>query len=135
MGRKGKRMNITGFNHAAFNVESKLAESVDFYANTLGLRRLERSAMASRVKGAWFQVGDHAQLHVADETWDGSPRNPIGPHVSFYVDDIVEARSELEEKGLTVFVLGEGVSQVMWFSDPAGNTVELQQTQPTPVSD
>jgi catechol 2,3-dioxygenase-like lactoylglutathione lyase family enzyme len=121
-------MKVVGFNHAAVNVESKLDDVVAFYTNTLGLVQHERSAMASRVKGAWFVVGDNAQLHVADERWDGSPRNPIGPHISLYVDDIVEARRELDAQGLAVFALGEGISQVMWLSDPAGNTIELQQS-------
>ncbi len=120
-------MKVTGFNHAALNVSSKLDETIEFYTTTLGLAQQERNQMASRVKGGWFQVTSDAQIHVADEVWDGGPRSPIGPHLSLWVDDIVEARAELESQNVKVVAIGEGVSQVFWFSDPAGNTLELQQ--------
>jgi hypothetical protein len=62
-------MKVTGFNHAAFNVDGKLAETIAF----------------------------------------------------------VSARSELEAIDVKIFSLGSGDAQVVWFSDPAGNTIELQQ--------
>jgi catechol 2,3-dioxygenase-like lactoylglutathione lyase family enzyme len=120
-------VRVTGFNHAALNVHAGLEETIEFYTGTLGLAMRERTPMAARVKGAWFQVGEHAQIHVADEVWTGTPRSPIGPHLSLWVDDIVAARHELEAKVIELFVIGDGESQVIWFCDPTGNTLELQQ--------
>jgi catechol 2,3-dioxygenase-like lactoylglutathione lyase family enzyme len=119
-------MKVTGFNHAALNVSEHLGETLEFYTGVLGLRQVERNPMASRVKGAWFDVAN-AQIHVADEMWDGRARSPIGPHLSLWVDDIIAARAELELLDIQVFGLGEASAQVIWFSDPAGNTIELQQ--------
>jgi catechol 2,3-dioxygenase-like lactoylglutathione lyase family enzyme len=119
-------MNVTGFNHAAVNVEGRLAECEEFYGTVLGLVQQERALLAQRVKGAWFQIGS-TQIHMADELCDGRPRNPIGPHISLWVDDIAAAVAELKTQGIAVFAIGEGVTQVVWCADPAGNTIELQQ--------
>jgi catechol 2,3-dioxygenase-like lactoylglutathione lyase family enzyme len=118
-------MKVTGFNHAALNVHAKLDETIAFYTGLLGMGQLERNPMAARVKGAWFD-GSNAHIHVADEEWNGKPRSPIGPHVSLWVDDIIAARAELEAAGVKLFVIGEDLLQVIWFSDPAGNTLEIQ---------
>jgi catechol 2,3-dioxygenase-like lactoylglutathione lyase family enzyme len=113
-------MKVTGFNHAAFNVDGKLADTVAFYTTTLGLVERERNAMASLVKGAWFQIDEHTQIHVADEPWSGEHRSPIGPHLSLWVDNIISAHSELQALGLKTFSLGSGSAQVVWLSDPGG---------------
>jgi catechol 2,3-dioxygenase-like lactoylglutathione lyase family enzyme len=122
-------MRVTGFNHAAFNVHGKLEETIKFYVDVLQLPQEQRNALATRVAGAWFQVDERTQIHVADEIWAGERRSPIGPHVSLWVEDIVSARLELESLGVKVLAIGSGVEQVIWFSDPAGNTIELQQTR------
>jgi catechol 2,3-dioxygenase-like lactoylglutathione lyase family enzyme len=119
-------MKVTGFNHAALNVSGKLDETLSFYTGVLGMPQLQRNAMASRVKGAWFDASN-TQIHIADEVWDGRPRSPIGPHLSLWVEDIIASRAELESLDVMVFALGEQRAQVIWFSDPAGNTIEIQQ--------
>ena len=66
-------------------------------------------------------------MHLIDSPYDGKAGNPVGPHVSYYVEDIAGAEQEVEARGLVTFAMGEGKDRIVWLTDPAGNTVELQQ--------
>ena len=104
------------------------AKAREFYCDFLGIGTTPRPGVIDdAIGGCWLQL-PHMQVHVIDAQDDGSSGNPVGPHLSFYVDDIDGAIREVEERGLEKRVIPMGeLGKVVWFTDPAGNTVELQQ--------
>lgn len=58
----------------------------------------------------------------------GTPIDSTGHHFCVAVDDLDAAVTELEGHGIAYerAVQGEGTVQI-WITDPAGNTIELQQ--------
>ncbi|HBM89467.1 MAG TPA: hypothetical protein DD437_13040 [Rhodobiaceae bacterium] len=52
---------------------------------------------------------------------------PNNTHLSLFVDDIDAAVAEVKGKTDDHLHFGEGSNQIIWFKDPAGNTLELQQ--------
>lgn len=120
-------MKITRINHAAINVEGKWPETRDFYCEFLGIGTTPRpGSIDGLIGGCWLQL-PNGQVHVIDAPYDGKPGNPVGPHVSYYVDDLAAAEQEVEARGLATVAMGEGANRILWLTDPAGNTVELQQ--------
>ncbi len=118
-------MKVTGFSHASVNVHSTVDQTRKFYAEFLGLEELPRPE-SLRIPGAWYRVGD-AQLHLIGAEDDGRPGNPIGPHYAVLVENLEQAIEEIEEAGLDYLRIGEDESSQVWITDPAGNTIELQQ--------
>lgn len=125
-------MKITRFNHAAVNVHGVVDEARAFYLDLLGLPEVPiqlpgRPPLAKgSVPAFWIELGG-AQLHAIGAPRAGEPREPTGPHVSWYVEDLEQAVRELAARRIEMRVLGEGRQRIVWVSDPAGNTVELQQ--------
>ncbi len=121
-------MKITRLNHAAINCQGQWEATRVFYTELLGIGTTPRPEFIEKtIGGCWLQL-PNGQVHVIDAPYDGSPGAPIGPHVSYYVDDLAAAEAELSEKGVTfTAAMGEGPARILWFTDPAGNTVELQQ--------
>lgn len=120
-------MKITRLNHAALNVHNRLDDIRAFYQDFLGIPETPRpSEISDRIDGFWLQLSN-AQIHIIDAALDDSPHNPVGPHTSYYVEDINAAIEDVKAKGLTYTKFGKNHRQVIWFSDPLGNTVELQQ--------
>ena len=77
--------------------------------------------------GHWFAAGD-VQLHLVDADAGTDPGiQPTGPHVCFAVDDLDAAIAELERDGIPYVRGAQGTVVQIWFADPAGNTVEIQQ--------
>ena len=58
---------------------------------------------------------------------------PTGPHVCFAVDDLDAAIAELEGDGIAYVRGAQGAVVQIWFSDPAGNTIEIQQERRRPA--
>jgi catechol 2,3-dioxygenase-like lactoylglutathione lyase family enzyme len=100
-------------------------ETLKFYREFLGLAELERPANLS-IPGAWLQAGE-AQIHLIGAKDDGRPGNPIGPHYAVLVEDLEQAVREIEAAGLHFLRIGNDRSSQVWITDPAGNTIELQQ--------
>jgi class 3 adenylate cyclase len=106
----------------------------DFYEQVLGLAADPGRPAINGVPGHWINVGSHAQVHVmgAEGTLMdlGGGIDPSSPHIALAVEDIAEARAELERLGIDYRVLqgvvGTGSEQV-FLKDPAGNLVELHQ--------
>ncbi len=121
-------MKVTRIMHASVNVSGDLKEADRFYADVLGLASATRPDIPG-VGGRWFSAGG-AQVHLVDAASRGSGIDPTGPHFCLGVEDMDAAVAELEERGIEcVGVTTEGVRQI-WFCDPAGNTVEMQQDRP-----
>jgi len=120
-------MKVTRLNHAAVNVEGHWKQTERFYCQLLGLGTTPRPGQMDRaIGGCWLQL-PNAQVHLIDAPCDGSPGSPVGPHISYYVDDLAEAEREIEANGLEATRLTIDGLRIIWITDPAGNTVELQQ--------
>lgn len=119
-------MRVTGFNHIGLNAAGKHDEVKEFYTSVLGLGNIEREGAATLVNGFWFGQ-DHPIVHVVTDPEEGDLAMPNNTHLSLFVEDIDAAVTEV--KGMTDDHLhfGEGGNQIIWFKDPAGNTIELQQ--------
>lgn len=118
-------MKITRFNHAALNIASGVQDMESFYTGVLGIPAVPRQLppeFAVRVPGFWLQLGE-TQVHVIQAPLEGRPREPVGRHIAFYVENLDEAVATLGAAGIAYDRLGGFV----FLADPAGNTIELQQ--------
>jgi len=125
-------VKITRINHAAVNIHGKVDEARTFYTELLGLPEVP-IALPGRppipkgtVQAFWLELGG-VQVHAIGAPMKGEPREPVGPHISWYVADLDEAVADLGVRSIEMRVLGEGRNRIVWVSDPAGNTVEFQQ--------
>ncbi len=118
-------VNVTRTLHHSVNVEGHLDECVDFYRGLLRLPDEDRPAIPG-VGGHWFAAGD-VQLHLVDADAGSDVIRPTGPHACFAVDDLDAAIAELERDGIAYVRGAQGPVVQIWFADPAGNTVEIQQ--------
>lgn len=120
-------MKVTAFHHVSVNTHGRsLDDVVGFYRDLLGLEDEPRPEIPG-VAGHWLAVGDQ-QLHLVAAPAAGAGIDPTGNHYCVLVDDLDVAVADLEARAIPYrrAVQGEGVVQI-WFVDPAGNTVELQQ--------
>ena len=120
-------MKVTRIHHVSVNVNgTSLDELSAFYGDVLGLADKDRPDIPG-VPGRWHHVGD-LELHLVGAPGSGSPPDPTGPHWCAAVEDLDGAIAELDARGIPYLrgVQGAGVVQI-WISDPAGNTIELQQ--------
>lgn len=108
--------------HVSMNVEGRLDEVRRFYRDVLGLADDVRPVIPG-VEGHWFRLAGDVQLHLVDAPSVG----PTDDHVCLFVEDLDAAIEELVGHGVAVTVGGQGDVRQVWFADPAGNVVELQQ--------
>lgn len=118
-------VRVTRTLHHSFNVEGQLAPTVEFYQRLLELPDDVRPVIPG-IAGHWFGTGN-GQLHLVDADPGTDPIRPSGPHVCFAVADLGSAIAELEEQGIPIVRGAQGATIQIWFVDPAGNTVEIQQ--------
>ena len=120
-------MKVTRFHHVSVNTNGiALPEVVAFYRDVLGLADESRPEIPG-VPGHWNGVGDQ-QLHIVGAPSVGAGIDPTGHHYCVAVEDLDAAIAELEAQNIEYVraVQGEGTVQI-WITDPAGNTIELQQ--------
>ena len=120
-------MNVTRFHHVSVNTNgAPLGEMVDFYRDVLGLGDQPRPEIAG-IPGHWHVVGDQ-ELHLVGAPPSGPGIDPTGHHYCVAVEDLDAAIAELDDRGIEYVraLQGEGTVQI-WITDPAGNTIELQQ--------
>jgi len=118
-------VKVTRTLHHSFNVEGSLEATVAFYAEFLALPSDDRPDIPG-VGGHWFAT-DNAQLHLVDADAGHGDIRPTGPHVCFAVTDLDAAIAELEAAAIPFARGVQGATVQIWFNDPAGNTVEIQQ--------
>jgi catechol 2,3-dioxygenase-like lactoylglutathione lyase family enzyme len=108
-------------------------KAMRFYNQVLGLSHDPGRPYIPTIPGYWMDVGGRAQIHLMgvngqSKFAQGSGKDPSLPHVALAVDDIQEARRELDRLGVSYWV-SEGVvgprSQQIFMHDPAGNMIEL----------
>ena len=120
-------MKVTRFHHVSVNCnDTPVAAMVAFYRDVLGLGDKVRPDIPG-IDGHWHAVGDQ-ELHLVGAPARGAGIDPTGHHYCVAVTDLDGAIAELEERGIDYerALQGEGTVQI-WFTDPAGNTIELQQ--------
>lgn len=116
-------MQVTRILHASVNVTGQLDEARRFYRSLFAMPDAERPDIPG-IPGHWFAVDD-AQLHLVAFPAVGAGIDPTGPHTCFGVPDLESAVAELDAAGIDHLRQGPQV----WLTDPAGNTIELQEDQ------
>ncbi|MCU1352401.1 MAG: lactoylglutathione lyase family protein [Acidimicrobiales bacterium] len=118
-------MNVVRFHHVSLNAnDGSLPDLLAFYQDVFGLDTKPRPDLG--IPGHWLAVGDQ-ELHLIGAPAAPADIDPVGPHYCVAVDDLEAAVAELDARGIEH--VGTGGGQV-WFTDPAGNTIELQQDGP-----
>ena len=120
-------MKVTRFHHVSVNSNgTPLDAMVGFYRDVLGLGDQPRPEIPG-IAGHWHTVGDQ-ELHLVGAPPSGPGIDPTGHHYCVAVEDLESAIAELDARSITYVrgVQGEGIVQI-WITDPAGNTIELQQ--------
>jgi catechol 2,3-dioxygenase-like lactoylglutathione lyase family enzyme len=123
-------MKVTRTLHHSVNVEGNLDASVAFYRQLFEMPDEARPVIPG-IEGHWFSAVN-AQLHLVDAPAGPGPIQPAGPHVCFAVADLDEAIAELEREGIPYAEGAQGPIVQIWFVDPAGNTIEIQQETEAP---
>lgn len=124
-------MNVTRVAHVSVNVEGSLDATRAFYRDILGLGDRARPEIPG-VGGHWHGLGsDGVELHLVDAPCAGAGIDPTGPHFCVFVDDLDAAIAELDAEGVEHVRGAQGDVVQIWITDPAGNTVELQQDRST----
>jgi catechol 2,3-dioxygenase-like lactoylglutathione lyase family enzyme len=91
-----------------------------FYVDTLGLRADDTAQYEFWCGQTCFSIWQPARLG-----WDWAPQK--NGHIAFHVDDVGEARSELEAKGVEFAgdTFDTGVCHMAFFADTEGNDCML----------
>jgi catechol 2,3-dioxygenase-like lactoylglutathione lyase family enzyme len=118
--------------------DADVGKARDFYTDVLGLEADAGRPNIPGIPGFWLDVGNEqgsAQIHVMGAE-GRSPlarsdiEDPTIPHVALAVEDINEAKRELEARGIWYWqmqgLVGQNSNQV-FVRDPFGNVIELHQ--------
>jgi len=100
-----------------------LQEAMRFYGETLGL---ERSVYSEERAYSEFETGP-LTLSVIEPERFGMPYAPNANPLALNVDDVAQARAELEGRGVEFRgdTLDTGVCHMALFADPDGNALML----------
>jgi predicted enzyme related to lactoylglutathione lyase len=113
---------VTGVDFVPFSTQD-LDKAVEFYGETLGLRR---SVYIPDRQYAEFETGNVTFSIVVGEAMGiGHRVNALA--VALHVDDVAAARSSLEQRGVEFQgdILDTGVCHMAFFADPDGNVLML----------
>ena len=117
-------INITRINHTGLNTDGDIDTIKRFYTDHLGVKTVPRDIpeeYQDLIPGFWMQFSN-GQVHMIKNA-DKSLRNPLGPHIAFYVDSLQQTKQHLESNTIEY----EAVDKLVFINDPAGNTIEFQQ--------
>ena len=118
--------------------EEDVAKAHDFYAGLLGLQHDDGRPHIPTIPGFWVNLEQDdtgQQLHIMgaegmSKAARSQTQDPSRHHLAFSVEDIDAARAELEQRNVEFWVyenlVGQGSDQI-FFEDPFGNMIELQQ--------
>lgn len=134
-------IEVLGLLHAGVRVgptEEDVARAREFYAGLLGLEVDGERPEIKGIPGFWNNVrdGDRSQqLHIMGaEGMSPAARSekhdPTRTHVAFAVKDLDAARSDLKARDIEYWeyksLVGTASDQI-FFEDPFGNVIELQE--------
>ncbi|MEO6858769.1 MAG: VOC family protein [Solirubrobacteraceae bacterium] len=113
---------VTGVDFVSVPIRD-LDQAVEFYGNTLGLRR---SAYVPDRGFAEFETGN-VTLSLANFERMGREHHVNANPVALHVEDMEAARSQLEAAGVNFVgdTFDTGVCHMAFFSDPDGNSLML----------
>ena len=113
---------VTGVDFVPFSTQD-LDSAMEFYGNKLGLRR---SVHLPERNYAEFETGN-LTLSIVDGDKMGIGHNVNRIALALQVDDVAEARAELEAAGIEFNgdTLDTGVCHMAFFTDPDGNALML----------
>jgi catechol 2,3-dioxygenase-like lactoylglutathione lyase family enzyme len=134
-------IKITRLLHAGIRVapdEASVAHAEKFYRDVLGLSADRARPDIPGIPGFWFNIGNSTaemQVHVMGAEGKSpvarsDQHDPARPHLALAVEDLGEAKNELERRGIKYWIFGGLVgsaSEQVFFEDGAGNVIELQQ--------
>ena len=118
--------------------ENSINEANAFYSDVLGLQIDTQRPEITGIPGFWVNISDGdrtQQVHVMGAT-GASPvsrsrtEDPTRMHIAFAVENIDAARSLLAKKRVEYWEYGGLVGQAslqIFFEDPCGNMIELQE--------
>src|SRR3989475_5982169 len=115
-------------------------KAMRFYNEVLGLAHDPGRPYIPTIPGYWMDVGGRAQIHLMgvngqSKFAQGPGKDPSAPHVALAVDDIQEARRELDRLGVSYWVSEGAVGprpQQIFTHDPAGNMSALHRAGTCP---
>ncbi|MBU2676433.1 MAG: diguanylate cyclase [Woeseia sp.] len=121
-------MKIIEFDHYNLSASRELLESLRrFYTETVGLTVGYRPHF--RKFGYWLYAGDHPVLHLSESSQDDSMPSVQTSfnHAAFNCSGLQEFQERLSKLGVkyTTARVPELERVQIFFSDPAGNGVEL----------
>jgi len=121
-------MKIQSLGHVVIKVRNQQRAEA-FYNGLLGIPIVARFPPLSMT---FFTLGNHHDFAVAavgDDALDAPANSPGLFHVAFKIgtriDELREAKLQLEAAGLKVEAYDHEVSKSIYFNDPDGNTIEL----------
>jgi catechol 2,3-dioxygenase-like lactoylglutathione lyase family enzyme len=122
-------MNITKTDFVFLPITS-WQKAEDFYSGVLGL---ECSKRYDNDLGGEFETGS-LTIQVVDMGKLGREVRPSTGAIALHVDDVEEARSELESKGVEFQgeTMDSGVCYQAYFADPDGNALILHHRYAPP---
>jgi catechol-2,3-dioxygenase len=122
-------VTIIAIDHYNLRAERAMLDRLhDFYIDVVGLKPGTRPPFRSF--GYWLYIGDQATLHLTE----ASPQEGRAPgaintfsHVAFACDDLAQTEARLKQYGIdyTVDHVPLRAQIQLFFSDPAGNGIEL----------
>ncbi len=118
--------SITGLDHVNLRT-GRLAETVAFFEEVLGLENRPEDRPDFGFSGAWLFAGDRAVVHLIETEADAEPPAGALDHVAFRIDDFDGLLAELERRELPHRASGQpgnGVRQV-FFREPNGVLIEI----------
>ena len=121
-------MKVQSLGHVVIKVRNQQRAEA-FYNGLLGIPIAARFPPLSMT---FFTLGNHHDFAVAavgDDALDAPANSPGLFHVAFKIgtriDELREAKLQLEAAGLKVQAYDHEVSKSIYFNDPDGNTIEL----------
>jgi predicted enzyme related to lactoylglutathione lyase len=113
-------LNVTGVDFIALPTQD-IEKASDFYENVLGL---ERSIQWGQMPAVEFETGSLTIAIMQSDAFGIEFQRHSHP-IALHVDDVEDARAELEAKGITFAAdtIDSGVCHMAHFSDPDGNTL------------
>jgi predicted enzyme related to lactoylglutathione lyase len=117
---------VTGVDFVTLPTED-LGRAIEFYADVLGLERSKVWGKSdAEAMGAEFETGT-VTIAVAIGERIGIPFQANSVPIALHVEDVEEARAELESKGVEFSgdIIDSGVCFMAMFRDPDGNSLML----------
>ena len=122
-------MAVLGFNHYSLRASRSMMEQLKvFYRDVVGLQIGERPQLTSF--GYWLYAGTKDVLHLSEAKPEEKRKENVATtfdHVAFTATDYDASIARLEKLGVQFRVreISDVGQKQIFFSDPAGNGIEL----------